>query len=40
MEIALSKNFEEKDRQAAINFASAAKNAGVKRIIYLGGLRL
>lgn len=33
-----TKNFEEEDRQAAINFATAAKNAGVKRIIYLGGL--
>ncbi len=33
-----SKDFEKQDRQAAINFAEAAKNAGVKRIIYLGGL--
>ena len=33
-----AKNFEEQDRQAAINFSTAAKNAGVKRIIYLGGL--
>jgi uncharacterized protein YbjT (DUF2867 family) len=31
-------NFEEQDRQAACNFGSAAKAAGVKRIIYLGGL--
>jgi uncharacterized protein YbjT (DUF2867 family) len=31
-------DFEEKDRQAAANFAQAAKRAGVKRIIYLGGL--
>jgi uncharacterized protein YbjT (DUF2867 family) len=30
--------FEERDRQAAANFASAAKKAGVRRIIYLGGL--
>jgi uncharacterized protein YbjT (DUF2867 family) len=33
-----SKDFEKDDRQAATNFASAAKNAGVRRIIYLGGL--
>jgi uncharacterized protein YbjT (DUF2867 family) len=33
-----SKNFEREDRQAAMNFASAAKQAGVRRIIYLGGL--
>ena len=30
--------FEEKDRQAAKNFADAARAAGVQRIIYLGGL--
>jgi uncharacterized protein YbjT (DUF2867 family) len=30
--------FEDKDRQAAKNFAQAAREAGVKRIIYLGGL--
>jgi uncharacterized protein YbjT (DUF2867 family) len=30
--------FEAKDREAAENFAKAAKDAGVKRIIYLGGL--
>ncbi len=30
--------FEEKDRQAARNFAEAARAAGVQRIIYLGGL--
>ena len=30
--------FEERDRRAARNFAVAAKQAGVKRIIYLGGL--
>jgi uncharacterized protein YbjT (DUF2867 family) len=31
-------SFEEKDRIAARNFAQAAKAAGVKRILYLGGL--
>ena len=30
--------FEERDRRAAQNFASAARQAGVQRIIYLGGL--
>jgi len=30
--------FEEQDRQAAQNFADAAREAGVRRIIYLGGL--
>lgn len=33
-----SKDFEKEDRQAAQNFAEAAKTAGVQRIIYLGGL--
>jgi uncharacterized protein YbjT (DUF2867 family) len=33
-----SKGFEELDKQAAYNFSQAAKAAGVKRIIYLGGL--
>ena len=33
-----SKDFERDDRQAASNFAGAAKQAGVRRIIYLGGL--
>jgi uncharacterized protein YbjT (DUF2867 family) len=33
-----SHDFEREDRQAAINFAGAAKQAGVGRIIYLGGL--
>lgn len=33
-----SKDFEKEDRQAATNFARAAKRAGVRRIIYLGGL--
>lgn len=31
-------DFEQNDRQAALNFAEAARMAGVKRIIYLGGL--
>jgi uncharacterized protein YbjT (DUF2867 family) len=30
--------FEERDRRAAANFATAAKAAGVERIVYLGGL--
>ena len=33
-----SKNFEKDDKQAATNFAEAAKKSGVRRIIYLGGL--
>ncbi len=33
-----SKDFEREDRQAALNFAGAAKRDGVRRIIYLGGL--
>ncbi len=33
-----SKDFEEDDKQAANNFANAAKKAGVLRIIFLGGL--
>jgi uncharacterized protein YbjT (DUF2867 family) len=33
-----SHDFEKEDRQAAKNFAEAAKQAGVERIIYLGGL--
>lgn len=33
-----SNDFEKQDRQAAINFAEAARQAGVQRIIYLGGL--
>ncbi len=32
------KDFEQLDREAAANTATAAKQAGVKRIIYLGGL--
>ena len=31
-------DFQRDDRQAAANFASAAKRAGVKRLVYLGGL--
>jgi uncharacterized protein YbjT (DUF2867 family) len=30
--------FEQEDRQAAQNFATAAREAGVRRLIYLGGL--
>jgi uncharacterized protein YbjT (DUF2867 family) len=30
--------FEQEDRQAAQNFADAAREAGIRRIIYLGGL--
>lgn len=33
-----SPDFEKEDREAARNFAQAAKKAGVRRIIYLGGL--
>lgn len=33
-----SRDFEKEDRLAAANFAQAAKQAGVRRIIYLGGL--
>ncbi len=33
-----SRNFEEKERLAAENFARAAREAGVSRIIFLGGL--
>jgi uncharacterized protein YbjT (DUF2867 family) len=33
-----SGKFEEEDRQAASNFATASRQAGVRRIIYLGGL--
>ena len=31
-------DFAAKDRQAAVNFAEAAAQAGVERVIYLGGL--
>ncbi len=33
-----SGDFAAKDRQAAVNFAEAAANAGVERVVYLGGL--
>ena len=33
-----SESFEAKDRQAASNFAEAAREANVQRVIYLGGL--
>lgn len=33
-----SANFEQQDRQAAQNFADAARRTGVQRMIYLGGL--
>jgi uncharacterized protein YbjT (DUF2867 family) len=33
-----SKDFEREDRRAATNFAGAAKQAGVRRLVYLGGL--
>lgn len=33
-----AKDFELQDRQAASNFAQAARKAGIQRIIYLGGL--
>jgi len=33
-----STDFEKEDKQAAANFADAATKAGVRRIIYLGGL--
>jgi len=33
-----SKDFEKEDRLAAANFARAAKKAGVRRVIYMGGL--
>jgi uncharacterized protein YbjT (DUF2867 family) len=32
------RGFEERDRRAAHNFATAAKGAGVGRVVYLGGL--
>ena len=36
--MASGRSFEEEDRQAARNFGEAARRAGVRRIIYLGGL--
>ena len=35
--MAAGSDFEERDRQAALNFAQAAVDAGVSKIIYLGG---
>ncbi len=32
------RDFEEADRRAAINFAQTASSAGIRRIVYLGGL--
>ena len=39
MEPAAAAGFEERDRAAAMRFAAAAGAAGVRRIVYLGGLR-
>src|ERR1700677_3332571 len=39
MEPALAGGFEERDRAGAQQFAAAAALAGVRRIVYLGGLR-
>lgn len=36
--MAAGASFEERDRRAAANFGAAARAAGVRRIIYLGGL--
>jgi len=36
--MASAKSFEEEDRKAAHAFAAAVRDAGVKRIVYLGGL--
>jgi len=36
--MASASDFEEEDRGSAVAFAAAARNAGVKRIVYLGGL--
>jgi uncharacterized protein YbjT (DUF2867 family) len=36
--MASSKDFEDEDRRAATNFAAAAAGAGVRRIVYMGGL--
>lgn len=38
MEPGMPGDYAERDREAARNFALAAKEAGVRRIIYLGGL--
>jgi uncharacterized protein YbjT (DUF2867 family) len=39
MEPAVAESFESRDRAAAERFAAAAASAGVRRIVYLGGLR-
>ncbi|HEX4107107.1 MAG TPA: NAD(P)H-binding protein, partial [Solirubrobacteraceae bacterium] len=39
MEPAIADSFEQRDRTAAERFAAAAADAGVRRIVYLGGLR-
>jgi uncharacterized protein YbjT (DUF2867 family) len=39
MEPAVAEGFEARDRAAAERFAAAAADAGVRRIVYLGGLR-
>jgi uncharacterized protein YbjT (DUF2867 family) len=39
MEPAVAQSFEQRDRIAAQRFAAAASEAGVRRIVYLGGLR-
>lgn len=36
--MASSSDFEAQDRKAAVNFAAAARSAGVRRIVYMGGL--
>ena len=36
--LAGGEDYEEKDRRAALNFSEAALKAGVRQIIYLGGL--
>lgn len=36
--MASGEGFEERDRKAALNFADAARHAGVSQIVYLGGL--
>jgi uncharacterized protein YbjT (DUF2867 family) len=36
--MASTRDFQRRDRTAALNFAAAARDAGVQRIVYLGGL--
>jgi len=36
--MAAMQDFQQRDRKAAMNFAAAAREAGVRRIVYLGGL--